>query len=144
MYGASLEQAKPWVEAYEKRLGTLLDRIQAAFPGGCQVFLADIYDPTDGKGDLERAGLPSWREGPAVLEAYNQVIARVAAAHPNVHPIPMRDAFRGHGIHCTWGMDYRTHPGHWYAPNFEDPNDQGYEALQRLFLGEIAKYTPKT
>ena len=139
MYGAGTAEARPWIQAYETRLGTMLDRIQVTFPGGCHVFVADIYDPTDGKGDLERAGLPAWKDAPALLEAYNRVIARTVVARPGVHLVGMHEVFLGHGIHCGWGPGYRDHPGHWYNPNFEDPNDHGYEALSRLFLREIAK-----
>ncbi|MDZ7616817.1 MAG: SGNH/GDSL hydrolase family protein, partial [Patescibacteria group bacterium] len=50
MYGATLEQAKPWIRNYEVRLAAMLDAIEARFPGGCEVYLGDIYDPTDGVG----------------------------------------------------------------------------------------------
>lgn len=78
MYGATLDQARPWVANFEERLETILNRIQSRFPGGCHFFLANIYDPTDEDGDTFNAGLPRWPEGLLVLKAYNGVIARCA------------------------------------------------------------------
>lgn len=142
MYGATLEQAKPWIGSFERRLDELIDLIEARFPGGCHIFLADIYDPTDGLGDAASAGLPAWPDGLAIHTAYNDVIRRRAAERKSVHLVPMREAFLGHGIHCTqfWREHYRSDdPHYWYAGNLEDPNIRGYDALRRVFLLEIAK-----
>ena len=69
--------------------------------GGCHIFLADIYDPTDGLGDATSAGLPHWPDGLAIHTAYNNVIRRCAKERDSVHLVPMREAFLGQGIHCT-------------------------------------------
>ncbi len=141
MYGASIEQAGPWIESFEQRLGRILDLIAKRFPGGCLIFLADIYDPTDGVGDAERAGLPAWPDAMKMLDAYNAVIRRCAAERPFVHVVPIHDDFLGHGFHCTqpWNEHYRADdPHHWYAPNIEDPTACGYDAIRRRFLIEIA------
>ena len=142
MYGATLAQAKPWIANFEQRLETILARLAASFPGGCQIFLANIYDPTDGFGDAERAGLPAWKEGTAILRAYNEVISRCAAKHDDVHLVNLHDAFLGHGIHCAqfWSKHYHSaDPHYWYHENLEDPNERGYDAIRRLFLIEMAK-----
>jgi lysophospholipase L1-like esterase len=142
MYGATLEQARPWVEAFDHRLKGMLDRLNICFPGGCEVFLANIYDPTDGVGDTERAGLPAWPDCLQILEAYNSVIAHCANERPNVHLVNLHDEFLGHGIHCAqpWHAHYRSaDPHYWYYTNLEDPNDRGYDAIRRLFLLEIAR-----
>ena len=143
MYGATLEEAQPWIESFEKRLGDILDLIASRFPGGCQVFLADIYDPTDGVGDADTAGLPGWPDGLAVLGAYNDVIHRVAARRDNVHLVAIHATFLGHGIHCTqfWREHYRADdPHYWYATHLlEDGNARGHDAIRRLFLREMAK-----
>jgi len=114
MYGARLEEAKPWIAKFEKRLHDMFRRIQELFPGGCHVFIADIFDPTDGYGDIENAGLPPWPEGESALQAYNDVIRRSSTTFPFVHVVGVHDAFLGHGIHCAqrWGKHYRQ----------EDPN----------------------
>jgi len=69
MYGASWEEAEPWVNNFEARLESILTQIQARFPGGCHIFPANIYNPTDGLGDIEHAGLPTWKDGLRILAA---------------------------------------------------------------------------
>lgn len=142
MYGATLEEARGWIENFDARLDEILDLVEGRFPGGCHVFLADIYDPTDGIGDAQNAGLPRWDDGVAIHRAYNEVIHRCAQERSTVHLVPMRREFLGHGIHCSqfWREHYRpADPCYWYADNLEDPNDRGYDAIRRLFLLAIAK-----
>jgi lysophospholipase L1-like esterase len=147
MYGATLAQARPWIAAFEARLGTMLERIRARFPGGCHIFLANIFDPTDGVGDARHMTLPAWRDCIAILHAYNEVIARAAAARPWVHLVDIRTPLLGHGIYCRqwWRSHYhRDDPHYWYSPIFEDPNDRGYDAIRRLFLLEMARVLRET
>jgi hypothetical protein len=142
MFGATWEQARPWIASYEKRLDGMFARIIGSFPGGCHIFIADIFDPTDGVGDIERAGLPPWPDGEKILEATNAAIRRSAARYAQVRVVPMHDAFLGHGIHCSqwWRGSYRKDdPHYWYFDNLEDPNPRGYDAIRRLFLLEIQK-----
>jgi lysophospholipase L1-like esterase len=142
MYGATWEEAQPWIENFKSRLEDIVTGLESRFPGGCQIFLANIYDPTDGVGDTERAGLPAWRDGPKVLAAYNDAIRRCAEKHANVHLINFYDTFLGHGIHCSqfWAKHYDSKdPHYWYYTNLEDPNERGYDAIRRLFLIEMAK-----
>jgi lysophospholipase L1-like esterase len=141
MYGASLEQAKPWVENFERRLDLMIDEITAQFPGGCQIFLANIYDPTDGAGDIKLTSLPDWPDGLKILNAYNETIQHCANTYPNVHLVNLHDAFLGHGIHCAqfWTKHYDwKDPHYWYFVNLEDPNERGYDVIRRLFLTEMA------
>ena len=142
MYGATFEQARPWIDNFEKRLHQMIDLLEERFPGGCRVFLADVYDPTDGIGDARNAGLPRWDDGVAIHRAYNDVIHRCARERASVRLVPLYREFLGHGIHCRqfWREPYRPlDPHYWYADNLEDPNDRGYDAIRRLFLIEIAK-----
>ncbi len=141
MYGASHSQAKPWIASFEARLETMLDVVESRFPGGCAIFLANIYDPTDGVGDIEQTGLPAWPDGTSILADYNAAIARIAEKRDSVYLVDMRSAFLGHGIHCTqfWQNYYRSDdPHYWYYYNLEDPNHRGYDAIRRLFLNRIA------
>lgn len=145
MYGASFEQAQPWIENFRTRLDAILDQIEAKFPGGCEFFIANIYDPTDGVGDIEHAGLPAWPDGLKILEACNNVIAAAAEKRKNVVLVDMHKEFLGHGIHCLqfWGEHYDSRdPHYWYWENLEDPNDRGYDALRRLFLFQMARVLP--
>lgn len=141
MYGARLESARPWIAAFESRLDEMMALLKRKFPGGCHVFLANIFDPTDGEGDIGNAGLPEWEDGLEVLDAYNAVIARVEKAHEHVHLVDIRAAMLGHGIHCrqSWTKHYdAADPHYWYYSNLEDPNDRGYDAIRRAFLKEMA------
>ncbi|MEK7467239.1 MAG: SGNH/GDSL hydrolase family protein [Planctomycetota bacterium] len=142
MYGASWEQAQPWIAAFESRLDEMLIALRKKFPGGCHVFVANIYDPTDGEGDIANAGLPAWSDGMKVLTAYNETIARVVKRHDHAHLVDMRGVMLGHGIHCrqSWGKHYDAgDPHYWYYSNLEDPNDRGYDAIRRVFLSAVAE-----
>ncbi len=143
MYGATWEQAQPWITNFEQRLSSMVDLCHARYPGHCQIFLANIFDPTDGVGDITRAGLPAWPDGLKIHAAYNDAIKRCAGKHPFVHPVDMHGAFLGHGIHCTqfWSSHYDAKdPHYWYFTNLEDPNERGYDVIRRLFLKKIGGY----
>lgn len=142
MYGATLSQARPWIDAFEQRLHAIIDLMEDRFPGGCHIFLADIYDFTDGVGDVRKVGLPTWKDGLAIHGAYNEVIHQVAAQRSSVHLVLVHEEFLGHGIRCRqfWRDHYDPEdPYYWYGDNLEDPNDRGYDAIRRLFLIEIAE-----
>ena len=134
MFGASWEQAQPWIANFEKRLDVILEGITRSFPGGCHIFLANIYDPSDGTGRIRTlaVSLPDWKDGVRILGAYNDVIARVAAKRSNVHLVDSHATFLGHGIQVSGSRC-------WYFGNVEDPNERGYDALRRVFLREMVK-----
>ena len=142
MYGATLAEAQPWIANYEYRLDAMFSAIEDRFPGGCLIFVADIYDPSDGVGDPQSTwALPAWPDCLAIHTAYNAALRHVADKHAAVHVVPVHDTFLGHGIHCR--QFWRQHndgrdPHYWYFENIEDPNDRGYDALRRVFLIDIA------
>ena len=140
MYGATLEEAKPWIAGFTQRLDGMVADLEKHFPAGCEIFIADIFDFTDGQGDIQRTGLPAWPDGMKILAAYNDAIHKLAQKDPHVHIVGMHDAFLGHGIHCAqfWSSHYDPRdPHYWYYVNLEDPNERGYDAIRRLFLIEI-------
>jgi lysophospholipase L1-like esterase len=142
MFGATWEQAQPWVTNYATRLEQALEKITSAYPGGCHIFLANIYDPTDGTGDARVVGLPRWPDAMRIHAAYNEAIQRTASSHTNVHLVDLHEPFLGHGLGCAkfWQSHYRKEdPHYWYFVNLEDPNERGYDALRRLFLNEMVK-----
>jgi lysophospholipase L1-like esterase len=142
MYGASLEEAQPWIANFQIRLNEMLDIVDSRFPGGCLVFLADIYDPTDGVGDAPSVYLPDWPDALAIHGAYNRVIHSCAEKRDNVYLVRLHEEFLGHGSHCRqfWRKSYHPEdPHYWYYDNIEDPNDRGYDAIRRLFLDTIAE-----
>ena len=144
MYGATLEQAQPWIENFEKRLSEMIELSGSPISRR----LHDL------PGRHLRSERRRGRSAPALFAArlarlhgrftgaYNDVIHRCAEKHKSVHVVPMHAEFLGHGIHCTqpWRKHYRADdPHYWYAWNLEDPNIRGYDAIRRLFLIEIAK-----
>ncbi len=144
MYGATLAQAKPWIDNFEKRLEQMILHLKRVFPGGCHVFLANIYDPSDGTGKTNTwlTGLPPWPDGPSILKEYNKIISQCADKHNFVHLVDIHKTFLGHGIHCRkfWLKHYRpSDPHYWYHINIEDPSERGYDAIRRLFLIEMIK-----
>ena len=148
MYGATLATAKPWITNFRKRLDQMIEAVEERFPGGCCIFLGNIYDPTDAVGDIEQAPLPlpPWPDGLRVMQAYNQVIADCAARHGSVHLVDIHGTFLGHGLHAQqfWQPHYDAgDPHYWYFDNLEDPNNRGYDAIRRLFLIEMARVLPQ-
>lgn len=142
MYGATLAQAEPWIVNFEMRLNRMLDLLTKRFPGGSAIFLADIYDPTDGVGDAPSVFLPDWPDGLAIHARYNEVLHRAAEERANAYAVPMHAAFLGHGSHCQqfWRSTYRADdPHYWYFENIEDPNDRGYDAIRRVFLNAMVE-----
>jgi lysophospholipase L1-like esterase len=144
MYGATLEMAKPWIQNYKERLEKMIVDITGRFPGGCHIFLANIYDPSDGTGITNEwlTGLPYWTDGLLILAEYNKIISQCSEKYNNVHSVDIYTSFLGHGIHCKkfWLKHYRfNEPHYWYYMNIEDPNPRGYDAIRRLFLLEIIK-----
>jgi hypothetical protein len=144
MYGCTYEQALQWKENFRARLKAILEGVIAKFPGGCVVFLANIYDPTDGVGDIQDANLvlPAWPDGLKVLALFNEIVAETCRSYTNVHLVDFHAAFLGHGIHCSDRRNVyycKDDPHYWYFENLEDPNDRGYDAIRRLFLNEMGK-----
>ena len=140
MYGATLTQSLPWIANFAARLERMVRELRRRFPGGMHLFLANIYDPTDGDGTAGVVGLPAWPDGLRIHAAYNAAIERVAKRHPAVTLVDIRTPLLGHGIYCRqfWRGHYRAaDPTYWYDPNFEDPNDRGYDAIRRAFLNAI-------
>lgn len=142
MYGAKWEEAQPWIDNFASRLKDTFNELDRRFSGGCHIFVADIYDPTDGTGDARRVGLPRWDDGLRIHEAYNEILRAEAAARTNVHLVELHDMFLGHGLGCRrfWRSHYRSDdPHYWYWVNLEDPNERGYDAIRRQFLRALAE-----
>ena len=145
MYGATIEQALPWIDNFPKRLDELVGLFKDVFPGGCQIFIANIPDLFDDTGNSNAwfSGLPAWPDGVNVLESYNQIIRQCAAKYDNVHLVDIHTPFLGHGIHCrqSWIKNYHPDdPTYWFQPkNIADPSERGHDAIRRLFLIEMAK-----
>ncbi|OGQ89042.1 MAG: hypothetical protein A2289_18685 [Deltaproteobacteria bacterium RIFOXYA12_FULL_58_15] len=138
---SSLAAATSWADNYRQRMIGFIQAAKASITGPTYILLANIYDPTDGVGDIENAGvgLPPWPDGFDVLALYNQQIEQIALATGAVL-VDMRAAMLGHGIH----FDDRSNPyydagdpTYWYCQNLEDPNDRGYHAIRAAFWQAI-------
>ena len=146
---SSLSEATPWASAYKARMTSFIQVFYQEIPGDVEVFLANIYDPTDGIGDIENAvissggssySLPAWPDGLQVHGMYNDMVADIATT-TGAHLVDMHAAMLGHGIHFddpTNPYYDSTDPSYWYCANLEDPNDAGYHAIRGAFYSELA------
>lgn len=124
------------------RLDTLLTGLMERFPGGCDIFFSNIFDPTDGVGDPQTVMMNRWPACVKVLGLANEKIAELCEKYPNVHLVDIHSEFLGHGIHCDefWRKHYRKDDPHfWYAPILEDPNIRGHDAIRRVYLNEMIR-----
>ena len=149
MYGATLAQASPWIERFEARVDRMLGTIERRFPGGSLTFVATIYDPTDGVGDIEHASVVGWLSAwPDALEIhgrFNRAIRAACARHPSARVLDVHRVMLGHGIHCRDASNPHydaADPTYWYWWNLEDPNSRGYDAIRRLCLAEVGATLP--
>jgi hypothetical protein len=144
MYGATYEQAEPWIKNFRERLDEMMLGLSNKFPGGCVVMLATIYEPTDDVGDIENAGplfwMPKWPDGRPIHGGFNDAIKDCASAHAHVHLVDVYRVMLGHGIHCRDRTNPHydaDDPSYWFYSNLEDPNRRGYDAIRRVFLNAI-------
>ena len=134
MYGATWQQAQPWIDAFARRIDGMATELEKHFPLGIEIYLTTIYDPSDGTGVLRHTGLPSWPDGVRILAAFNERIRKLAQTHASVHVVEVHPSFLGHGLHAGhwWEPHYdRADPYCWLADNIEDPNDRVYDAIRR-------------
>jgi hypothetical protein len=154
VYGAPWPDAERYAAAFRQRLEALLDGLASRFPGGSEIFVATIFDPTDGVGDIDHVDpvlrlwkpLPLWPDGLRTLAAFNTHIREAAAARPHVHVVDVHGTLLGHGLHCRDARNPSYHPDdptYWLYFNLEDPNERGYDALRRAFLLEMVKVLPE-
>jgi len=120
----------------------MVAELKNRFPAGVTIYLATIYDPSDGTGVLRHTGLRAWPDGVRILAGYNEEIRKTAARHREVRVVEVHRAFLGHGFHCrhSWEPHYdHAEPYCWLASNIEDPNDRGYDAIRRLMWNAVAE-----
>jgi lysophospholipase L1-like esterase len=116
--------------AVDQALVRLRDRMQPGHP----IVVGTVYDPSDGTGDTERAGLPPWPDVVAVLAELNSALREVAGRHDAL-VADIHARFLGHGLR-------RGHPGQgdarpadrdlWYCHLIE-PNTWGAHAVRAAF-----------
>lgn len=141
-YCSTYQDASDWANSYKARMQGFMSVFEQELPN-TEIFLANIYDPTDGVGDIENAPipLPAWDDGLEILDLYNAKIKEVADADPKVHFVDMYSTMMGHGIHYDDPSNPHydaDDPSYWYCYNLEDPNEAGYDQIRRAFWEQLS------
>jgi lysophospholipase L1-like esterase len=110
------------------------------FPDGTMVYLSNIYEPTDGIGQVDGCfgGLDLVDMMP-MLDDANQRI-RALAEERGVAVIDLRQHFRGHAFYADDPENPDYHPDdptRWIVDDCIHPNDRGHHELRRLFFGAM-------
>ena len=108
------------------------------------VFEADIYDPSDGKGDFSKHGCPAPLSLLPVTPTdgfftnWNAVVDDEVPMHGVSLVSPLHSTFYGHGVGNA--------ADRWYANDCIHPNKKGHNELRRMFwtgiTGEAAPVSP--
>ncbi|MBI5497345.1 MAG: SGNH/GDSL hydrolase family protein [Deltaproteobacteria bacterium] len=137
-------QAEATVAAFEAALRWLKD--PARFPSGSDVIFANIYEYTDGTGDvLSCPGArlltitERWPDGPEILLWTNSQLMRVAV-ETGADLLFLQETFCGHGFHNTDSAArcYRG-PGteRWFDLTCIHPTPTGHGVLADMFLAVV-------
>jgi lysophospholipase L1-like esterase len=124
--------------AFAKNLRTALTELTSEGRLGprtkIKVFQANIYDPSDGRGDYKSQGcpgifklLPSDTPSAAFFVNWNKVVADTAKEFPQVTVLDMHKRFENRGI------AYLKSGGSWYAPDCIHPNAKGHDQIRQMF-----------
>lgn len=111
------------------------------FPDGSFVYLANVYEPSDGVGQADECfyGL----DLSSALDTLDQVNAATLAQaqERGVAWIDMHGHFLGHGYHASESDNpyYEADdPSLWFADDCIHPNDRGHHEIRRLFWYALA------
>ena len=136
-------------------LGVTFENVERAFAVGSvevgfgagvevHVFEADIYDPSDGKGDFSKHGCPAPLSLLPVTPTdgfftnWNAVVDDEVPMHGVSLVSPLHSTFYGHGVGNA--------ADRWYANDCIHPNKKGHNELRRMFwtgiTGEAAPVSP--
>jgi lysophospholipase L1-like esterase len=127
-----------------ENLGEFYDYFQdpVRFPDGSQIYLANVYEPSDGVGQADECfyGLNLENVLPTLDYVNNATLEH--AQDRNVAWIDMRGHFLGHGFHAG-DEDNAYHqaddPSLWFADDCIHPNDRGHHEIRRLMWYAIAR-----
>jgi lysophospholipase L1-like esterase len=143
LYGASAANGLAAAQAFAGRLGRIITDIKALADPDALILVGNIYDPTDGVGDVETVGGAPWPDGMALFNAFNAAIADTVARHA-VRLIDIHRHFLGHGLHHADRSHPHYHPDDpsgWYEAVIE-PNARGAHEIRRLFWEEVERWCP--
>ena len=131
-------QALEVVAVVRARVTQALGRLRTLMPSGHPIVVATVYDPSDGSGDTERAGLPPWPDVVTVLAELNNALTTVAAAHDAL-VADLHSRFLGHGLRRGDPGQPDARPADrelWYCHRIE-PNAWGAGAVRAAFWDSL-------
>lgn len=108
------------------------------FPKPAKIYIGNIYDPSDGMGNLEKEGYSPWPDGLKVLDHWNRRIQEVAE-EKGLTLVDIHRHFLGHGV------NYDDPSGKYYDPKDNtpwlrlviEPNARGAHEIRKLFWEKI-------
>jgi lysophospholipase L1-like esterase len=99
-----------------------------------RVVVGTVYDPSDGTGEADRLGLPSWPDAVDVIAELNGMLRHVALAH-GAAVAEIEQHFRGHGVLAGDPSQAQPRPAArdlWYCHIIE-PNAWGASGVREAF-----------
>ena len=132
------EDTEETVAGIEENLAVMYDYFAdtTRFPDGASIYLANVYEPSDGVGQVESCfwGI-DLRSALASLEAVNAA-TRAQAEARGAAWIDMHGHFLGHGFFAEDdGNEYYAadDPTVWFDDDCIHPNNRGHHEIRRLF-----------
>jgi lysophospholipase L1-like esterase len=128
------DRALELVGVVRARVGRVLERLHAMISPGDPVVVGTVYDPSDGRGEAWRVGLPPWPEVVDILAELNAGLRTTAAEHGGV-VADIHGRFLGHGLQAGNPGQDDARPRNrelWYRQIIE-PNAWGADAVRGAF-----------
>lgn len=111
----------------------------ARFPDGAYLAITNVYDPTDGVGQVEECFFGF--DLSAVIPEFDRLEAdtRSLAERDGWSLVDMRGHFLGHGFRYDEDGDWAdpADPTLWFEPDCIHPNERGHHEIRRLFLASL-------
>ncbi|MCO4748412.1 MAG: SGNH/GDSL hydrolase family protein [Proteobacteria bacterium] len=127
------------VAAMNTNIGAFIDWTQdtSKFPDGAYVYMANVYDPSDGVGTAAACfqGFDTSSAVAALQQANDNL--RTMAETRGFSVVDMHGHFAGHGLNYTM-TDIDTYdatdPSLWFESDCIHPNQRGHHELRRIFF----------
>jgi hypothetical protein len=132
-YGDSAA-ARRVIETVRRRVDAALRRLRDIAAPEARLVVGTVYDPSDGTGDAQALGLPSWADAVTVIGELNGALRHVASAH-GAAVADVHAAFLGHGLRAGDPRGPCPRPATrdlWYCSVIE-PNAWGASGIRLAF-----------
>ncbi|MGQ9721877.1 MAG: SGNH/GDSL hydrolase family protein [Candidatus Jordarchaeum sp.] len=108
------------------------------FPKPARIYIGNIYDPSDGMGNLEKEGYSRWPDGLKVLDHWNKRIEEVAR-EKGLTLVDVHRHFLGHGVNYDdpSGKHYDPEDNTSWLWQVIEPNSRGAHEIRKLFWEKI-------